>query len=55
MDEEGGSGFFGPRFLRDSGAVPKNDDPVGIIIHNYSFPSPDAYSVNSALLNTSVS
>ena len=33
----------------------KNDNPVGRIIHNYSHPSPKAHSVNSALLNTSVS
>ena len=36
------------------GAVPKNEDPLGRIIHNYSSPSADKGSVNSALLNTSV-
>ena len=37
------------------GAIPKNGDPDGRIIHNYSFPSPDFGSVNSVLLDTSVS
>ena len=36
------------------GAVPKNDDPFGRIIHNYSHPSAKHNSVNSALINTSV-
>ena len=36
------------------GAVPKNNDPVGRIIHNYSFPDARVASVNSALKNTSV-
>ena len=48
--------FLGKDFyVIPCGAVPKNDDPEGRIIHNYSFPSPDIGSVNSALLNTSVS
>ena len=34
------------------GAVPKNDDPFGRIIHNYSYPSVKYDSVNSALENT---
>ena len=36
------------------GAVPKNNDPAGRIIHNYSYPSAKAGSVNAALINTSV-
>ena len=36
------------------GAVPKNDDPFGRIIHNYSYPSAKYDSVNSALVNTAV-
>lgn len=36
------------------GAVPKNDDPFGRIIHNYSYPSAKYDSVNSALENTAV-
>ena len=36
------------------GAVPKNGDPLGRIIHDYSFPSATEGSVNSALINTSV-
>ena len=48
--------FLGKNFyVTPCGAVPKNDNPVGRIIHNYSYPSPRAHSVNSALLDTSVS
>lgn len=36
------------------GAVPKNDDPFGRIIHNYSHPDKFSGSINSALTNTSV-
>ena len=36
------------------GAVPKNGDKNGRIIHNYSYPQKNALSVNSALVNTSV-
>ena len=37
------------------GAVPKNDDPFGRIIHDYSYPKSNySNSVNSALANTSV-
>ena len=36
------------------GAVPKNNDPEGRIIHNYSYPSAKNGSVNAALMNTSV-
>ena len=36
------------------GAVPKNDDPLGRIIHDFSFPSKTKESINSALINTSV-
>ena len=36
------------------GAVPKNNDPDGRIIHNYSYPSAKSGSVNAALINTSV-
>ena len=32
----------------------KNQDPFGRIIHDYSSPSPNKNSVNSALINTSV-
>ena len=35
-------------------AVPKNDDPVGRIIHNQSHPDKLSNSINSALTNTSV-
>lgn len=44
-----------PFYTIPCGAVPKNDDPHGRIIHNFSFPSPDFGSVNSALQNTTVS
>ena len=37
------------------GAVPKNDDPYGRIIHNYSHPNKHVGSINSALTHTSVS
>ena len=48
--------FLGQNFyVTPCGAVPKNDNSVGRIIHNYSYPSPRAHSVNSALLDTSVS
>ena len=47
--------FLGQEFyVIPCGTVPKNDNPVGRIIHNYSYPSPRAHSVNSALINTSV-
>ena len=47
--------FLGKDFyVIPCGAVPKNDNPVGRIIHNYSYPSPKEHSVNSALVNTSV-
>ena len=47
--------FFGrPFYTTPCGAVAKNNDPAGRIIHNYSYPSPRAGSVNSALINTSV-
>ena len=37
------------------GAVPKNDDPFGRIIHDYSYPKTNfSTSINSALVNTSV-
>ena len=36
------------------GAVPKNDDPFGRIIHNYSHPDKFSDSINAALTNTSV-
>ena len=36
------------------GAVPKNQDPLGRIIHDYSSPSATEGSVNSALINSSV-
>ena len=36
------------------GAVPKDGDPCGRIIHNYSYPQKTSDSVNSALTNTSV-
>ena len=48
--------FLGKNFYTiPCGAVPKNGDPDGRIIHNYSFPSPLFGSVNSVLLDTSVS
>ena len=47
--------FLGRNFyVIPCGAVPKNGNPVGRIIHNYSFPDAKVASVNSALLNTSV-
>ena len=47
--------FLGREFYTTPcGAVPKNNDPAGRIIHNYSYPSRKAGSVNAALLNTSV-
>ena len=36
------------------GAVPKNEDPFGRIIHNFSFPNKKVNSINSALTDTSV-
>ena len=36
------------------GAVAKNEDPFGRIIHDYSHPSATEGSVNSALIKTSV-
>ena len=36
------------------GAVPKNGDKNGRIIHDYSYPHKNSLSVNSALVNTSV-
>ena len=47
--------FLGrPFYTIPCGAVPKNGDPLGRIIHDYSWPSAKHNSVNSALLNTSV-
>ena len=47
--------FLGkPFYITPCGAVPKNDDPLVRIIHDYSFPSATQGSVNSALINTSV-
>ena len=47
--------FLGkPFYTIPCGAVPKNSDPLGRIIHDYSFPSAIQGSVNSALMNTSV-
>ena len=47
--------FLGQEFyVIPCGAVPKNDNPVGRIIHNYSYPDAKVASVNSALVNTSV-
>ena len=36
------------------GAVPKNGDPFGRIIHNYSYPLAKEGSINSALMDTAV-
>ena len=41
-------------YVNPCGAVPKNDDPFGRIIHNYSYPSAKYDWVNSALENTAV-
>ena len=41
-------------YVMPCGAVPKNDDPWGRIIHNYSYPQKHWSSINSALTNTSV-
>ena len=47
--------FLGRSFYTiPCGAVPKNQDPFGRIIHDYSSPSANKNSVNSALVNTSV-
>ena len=46
----GGADFYGI----PSGAVEKNGDMHGRIIHDYSFPSATQGSVNSALINTSI-
>ena len=47
--------FLGRSFYTiPCGAVPKNQDPCGRIIHDYSSPSAKENSVNSALINTSV-
>ena len=55
MDMEHGKVIFcRPFYTIPCGAVPKNNDPLGRIIHDYSFPSAGQGSVNSALINTSV-
>ena len=36
------------------GCVPKEDEPVGRIIHDYSFPKDGRRSINSSLLDNSV-
>ena len=41
-------------FVIPCGVVPKIDDPVGRIIHNYSHLDKLSNSINSALTNTSV-
>ena len=47
--------FLGRAFYKiPCGAVLKNQDPLGRIIHDYSHPSATKGSVNSALINTSV-
>ena len=47
--------FLGREFyIIPCGAVPKNDDEYGRIIHNNSYPHKSHFSVNSALTNTSV-
>ena len=47
--------FLGkPYYTIPCGAVPKNEDPLGRIIHDYSYPSAKQGSINSALINTSV-
>ena len=43
-----------PFYTIPCGAVPKGNDPLGRIVHDYSFPSSDFGSVNSALQNTTV-
>ena len=46
--------FLGKKvYVIPCGAVPKNGDINGRIIHNYSYPRKNALSVNSALTNTS--
>ena len=57
MDTRNGKIVFRKIFLHNplwGGAVPKNGDPLGRLIHDYSFPSAIQGSVNSALINTSV-
>ena len=47
--------FLGKSFYKiRCGAVPKIQDPLGRIVHNYSSPSKTKGCVNSALVNTSV-
>ena len=47
--------FLGsPFYTIPCGAVPKNQDPLGRIIHDYSYPSAKYGSVNAALINTSI-
>ena len=41
-------------YVTPCGAVPKGDNPHGRIIHDYSYAPPDTNSLNSCLLNTSV-
>ena len=36
------------------GSVPKDNDPHGRIVHNYSYKAADGMSVNSVLLDNSV-
>ena len=48
--------FLGRKvYVIPCGAVPKNDDPYGRVIHDYSYPKKKySNSINAALTNTSV-
>ena len=46
----GGRGFYGI----PSGAVPKGDNPLGRIVHDYGYYKRGSYSINAAHSNTSV-
>ena len=48
--------FLGRKvYVIPCGAVPKNNDPCGRIIHDYSYPKKNySTSINTALTNTSV-
>ena len=46
----GGQNFYGI----PCGAVPKDDDPIGRIIHDYGYYPRDSFSVNATHSSTSV-
>ena len=41
-------------FIQSCGSVPKDDDPHGRIVHDYSYAAVGEVSINEALLDNSV-